>query len=101
MRRTRALARRVLGFDLLPPPEVADAFCEDMFAGDPVAEELVDEVLSGDGRRRGRKLLDAALESREGFAAVAAEAPDSMRRLFQEFEAVPEWVDRDLVEEGA
>jgi hypothetical protein len=101
IRRARQLSRRLLGFDLFPPAEVAAAFCEDMFAGDPVAEAFVEEAMSGEGRRRGRKLLDAALDSPAGFAAVAEHAPESMLALFEEFESVPDWVDRDLVEQGA
>ena len=29
------------------------------------------------------------------------EAPESMRTLFEEFEGLPDWIDPDLVEEGA
>jgi hypothetical protein len=101
VRRMRRLLIASIGFDPVPPPDVAEAFCEDMFAGDPVAEAFVADALAGPQRRRTRRLLDTALESPHGFAAVAAEAPESMRALFAEFETVPEWVDRDLVEEGA
>lgn len=101
VRAARRVLKTTLGFDPAPPPDVAKAFCEDMFAGDPVAEAYVADALGGDRRRAGRKLLDEALTSRGGFAAVADRAPDSMRALFAEFETVPDWVDRGLVEEGA
>jgi hypothetical protein len=97
----RRASKAVLGFDPAPPPDVAAAFCEDMYAGDPIAEEYVADALAGDLRRKNRRLLDAALSSPEGFASIAGEAPESMRALFEEFETVPDWVDRDLVEEGA
>lgn len=101
VRRMRRLSRCLLGFDPVPPVEVTTAYCEDMFAGDPVAEAYVEEALSGEARGRNRKLLDAALSDSRGFASVADDAPASMRVLFDEFETVPEWVDRGLVEQGA
>lgn len=103
VRRMRQLTRALLGFDPVPPAEVAAAFCEDMYAGDPLAEAYVAEALSGEGeeRRRHRAALEQALTDPAGFAAVAEGAPASMRALFEEFERVPSWVDRTLVEEGA
>jgi hypothetical protein len=99
IRRLRAVAEHVLGFDLCPPDEAMDAFIADMWTGDPVAERFVDEVFFGElGPRKGRQLLDRALA--EGLDALE-DAPESMRALFTQFEAVPAWVDRDLVEEGA
>ncbi|KAA9152321.1 DUF2236 domain-containing protein [Amycolatopsis acidicola] len=86
--------------DLFPPDERARAFCEDFYGGDPVAERFVDEVFFGDiGHKRGRQMLDKALES--GSIDDVPGAPDSMRELFAEFEEVPDWVDPELVEEGA
>lgn len=99
VKRARAVARRMLGFDPAPPQDVVDDFVADMHAGDPVAEAFVDEVILGpDGPRKGRRLLDRALD--EGIENVP-EAPASMRRLFAEFETVPDWVDPALVEQGA
>lgn len=98
-RRRRALFRRLTGRDLFPTDDQAQALCEDLFAGDPVAERFVEEVFFGEiGHRRGRALLQQALE--EGVDAIP-DAPESMRELFREFETVPDWVDRDLVELGA
>jgi len=102
VQKLRRAIKRTLRFDPVPSDEYLRGFAQDMFSGDPVAERYVDEVFHGElGPRKGRKLLDAAIESPEGVAAVAADAPESMRALFAEFEAVPDWVDRDLVEEGA
>jgi len=99
VRRMRALSRRVLRFDPCPPDDAARMLCEDLRAGDPVAERFVDEVFFGPtGPRAGRNLLDRALA--EGIDAVP-DAPAAMRTLFEEFEQVPDWVDRELVEEGA
>jgi hypothetical protein len=91
--------QRLFGFDPLPPEPVVNAFVQDMRAGDPVAEGFVDEVFFGAvGAKEGRVMLDRALE--RGLASVP-EAPASMRRLFAEFETVPDWVDVAEVERGA
>src|SRR5579875_1530502 len=84
----RRVLKGLLRFDPVPSPELASAFCEDMFAGDPLAEAYVAEALSGEGdeRRRQRRLLETALTSPGGFASVADAAPPSMRTLFEEFE---------------
>ena len=99
VRTARGVARRLLGIDLCPPPDIAALLCEDLYTGDPVAEGFVDEVLFGpDGPRAGRTLLDRAIA--EGIDAID-DAPEAMRRLFAEFEEVPSWVDPALVEQGA
>ena len=99
VRRARRITKLLLRFDPLPPDHVAQALCEDMYGGDPVAERFVDEVFFGPkGYGAGRKLLDRAIEG--GIDSVP-EAPESMRELFAEFEDVPDWVDEALVEEGA
>lgn len=100
VRRLRAAIRTLLRFDPVPSEEYLRGFAQDMFSGDPVAERFVDEVLHGElGPRKGRNLLDAALL--DGGIGAVDDAPESMRTLFAEFETVPDWVDRDLVEEGA
>lgn len=97
--RFRRRAQRFLRFDPFLPDDIAREYIADMWAGDPVAEEFVDDTVFGDlGPRATRKLVDRALE--EGVDAVD-EAPESMRALFAEFERVPEWVDPELVEKGA
>src|SRR5690606_6201195 len=81
------LIRAVTGSDLFPADEQAKALCADMFAGDPVAERFVAEVMrAGEGRENGRRLLETAL--RDGIDSIA-DPPPSMRALFDEFETVP------------
>lgn len=101
VRRLRWASKRLFGFDPVPAPEVAESYRRDLFRGDPLAEAYVEADLTGEARRSGRRLLDRALDSPEGFAAVAGEASPEMRVLFDAFEAMPAWVDRLLVEEGA
>lgn len=99
LRRVERIFRTVTGSALFPTDEQARALCADMFAGDPVAERFVAEVMRGEtGREHGRRLLDTAL--RDGIGAVP-DAPIAMRELFDEFETVPDWVRPELVERGA
>ena len=73
-------------------------FVRDHTSGDPVAERFVAETYHGDlGPERSRELLDEAL--RVGVDNVA-DAPESMRALFAEFETIPDWVDPELVRAG-
>ncbi|MFT4088531.1 MAG: oxygenase MpaB family protein, partial [Gordonia sp. (in: high G+C Gram-positive bacteria)] len=100
--RHRALhdrVRRIAGVSLLPNDDVVAAFAAGHTAGDPVAERFVAETYHGPmGGERARELLDDAL--RLGIDAVP-DAPESMRRLFDEFETVPDWVRPELIEQGA
>ncbi|MBF5001016.1 DUF2236 domain-containing protein [Nocardia sp. BSTN01] len=99
VQRLEAIVRKVTGAELFPTDDQARALTEDLFAGDPVAERFVAEVMHGPGgSASGRALLDRALA--EGIDAVP-EAPDSMRELFAEFDTVPDWVRPELVEQGA
>ncbi|WP_422742080.1 oxygenase MpaB family protein [Mycobacterium sp. WMMD1722] len=96
--RIASIARRV-GIDPFPRPEVARLFIDGLNQGDPTAERFVAETYHGElGARRARELVERA--QREGIDAVA-EAPESMRALFAEFEQLPDWVDPRLIEEGA
>ena len=98
-RKLRSVLLRLTGFDLLPTEEQAADMCADLFEGDPVAERFVDEVYHGEtGPRRTRQMLDKALT--DGIDSLD-EVPESMRALFDEFETVPDWVDPELIEEGA
>jgi len=99
LRRVRRLIRTVTGFDILPTDEQARALCNDLYSGDPTAERFVDEVYHGDlGPKEARALLDRALT--EGVHSIP-DAPDAMKALFEEFETVPDWVQPELVEQGA
>lgn len=98
-KKLRAAVLRLTGFDLLLPDEDAASVCEDLFSGDPVAERFVDEVYHGEtGPTQTRRMLEQALS--EGIDSLE-DVPDSMLELFAEFETVPDWVDPDLLEEGA
>lgn len=97
--RIRDRVRRWTRFDLLPTDKVAHAFVAGHTRGDPVAERFVADTYHGElGPDRSRELLDEAL--RVGIDNVPS-APESMRALFAEFETVPEWVDPELIEQGA
>lgn len=98
-KRREKLVKKLFRHDLFPTDEQARMLCEDLWAGDPVAEEFVAEVFFGEiGHRRGREMLLQACD--HGIDSVP-DAPESMKRLFAELETVPDWVDRDLVEKGA
>ncbi len=90
--------KTVWGFDPQPGDEFVRRFANDYFAADPVAEAFVDEVYMTRGANEGRRLLDQALA--DGIDSIP-DAPESMRRLFEEFECPPEWLDRREVELGA
>ncbi len=99
VQRVRRIVKRLTGGELFPTDAQASDFCADLFAGDPVAERFVADVMHGDiGPKSGRKMLDAALT--DGIDSLT-DAPDAMRELFAEFETVPDWVQRELVEQGA
>jgi hypothetical protein len=90
--------RAVCRFDPQPPDEYVRRFAHAYYDTDPVAEAFVADVYDTLGAREGRRLLDRAIEG--GIAAVP-DAPDSMRRLFAEFEQPPPWLDPALVDRGA
>jgi hypothetical protein len=97
--RIRARVKRMTGFDLFPADYVAAEYARLLDSGDPIAERFVDETILGPlGPARSREMLDAALA---GTVNDVADAPESMKALFAEFEEVPHWVDRALVEQGA
>lgn len=97
--RREKVVRRLFGHELFPTDERARMLCDDLYGGDPVAERFVEEVFFGEiGHRRGREMLTKALA--DGIDAVS-DAPESMRALFREFDTVPDWVDREVVELGA
>jgi hypothetical protein len=97
--RLREAVKSLCGVDLYPSDAIARAFIDGLSDGDPVAERFVAETYHAElGPGASRDLLDRALAT---SIADVPEAPDSMRTLFEEFEQVPDWVDRDLVEQGA
>lgn len=97
--RLRNAVVRLVGLDLFPSDDVGAAFKAGLSAGDPIAERFVAETYHGElGARRARELVERAL--REGLDSVP-DAPESLRALIEDFERLPDWVDPDLVEEGA
>jgi hypothetical protein len=98
VQRARRAWKLVWGFDPQPPDEFVRRFAQSYYEADPVAEAFVDEVYMARGAGTGRELLDRAIA--RGIDSVP-DAPDSMRRLFAEFEQAPDWLDRDRVELGA
>jgi hypothetical protein len=99
VRRVRRIVKRLTGGELFPTDRQAHDFCDDLFAGDPVAERFVADVMHGDiGPKAGRKMLDAALT--DGIDSLT-DVPEAMADLFAEFETVPDWVQPELVEQGA
>lgn len=97
--RLRNRVKRFTGVDLFPTDEMASGFVTGLNEGDPVAERFVAETYHGQlGPPKTRELLERAQTI--GIDNVP-EAPASMRVLFDEFERIPDWVDPDVVEEGA
>ena len=98
VKRARAVAQRLLGFDLVPSDARVREFAHGCYDADPIAEAFVDEVYLGRSANEGRRMLDQAIA--HGVEAVA-DAPASMVRLFEESERDPEWLDRDRMLLGA
>jgi hypothetical protein len=91
--------KRLTGIDLFPSDQVAAAFSAGLNEGDPVAERFVAETYHGElGAAKARDMVEKA--QRLGIDAVL-EAPESMRVLFDEFEQIPDWLDPELLEQGA
>lgn len=97
--RLRDRTLRLTGIDLFPTDAVAAAFKAGLSAGDPIAERFVAETYHGElGARKARELVERA--QRDGIAGVP-DAPDSLRALIEDFNRIPDWVDTELVEQGA
>lgn len=97
--RLRARVLRLTGVDLFPSDEVAAAFKVGLTQGDPIAERFVAETYHGElGARRARELVE---EAQQVGVDNVPEVPESLRALLEDFESVPDWVDPELVEEGA
>jgi hypothetical protein len=98
VRRGRRICRAVLRFDPVPDEDKVLAFARGYYDADPIAEAFVDEIYLGRSSDEGRRMLDQAIA--HGVDSVP-DAPESMRRLFEEFERAPSWLDPARVEHGA
>lgn len=97
--RLRDRVLRWTGVDLFPTDADAAAFKAGLSTGDPIAERFVAETYHGElGARKARELVERA--QRDGIASVA-DAPESLRALIEDFDRIPDWVDTELVEQGA
>lgn len=98
VQRARKVWRTVWRFDPQPSDEYVQRFAMAYYDTDPVAEAFVADVYDALGAKRGRAMLDQAIE--HGIDSVP-DAPQSMRALFDEFETPPPWLDGELVARGA
>jgi hypothetical protein len=98
VQRARRAFRNVFRFDPLPSDARLLDLARGYYDADPVAEAFVEEAYIRGNSSDGRAMLDHAIA--HGVESVA-NAPESMTRLFAEFESEPEWLDHELVERGA
>jgi hypothetical protein len=98
VQRARKLWKTVWRFDPQPDDALVRRFAHSFYEADPVAEAFVAEVYDERGANEGRRLLDQALA--HGVDSIP-DAPESMRRLFGEFESRPGWVNDAQLELGA
>ena len=71
-------------------PDIADKYLAHTLIGDPLAEELAED-LAEFSPKESAKLIQAAMNE-EGEDALRS-APDSLRKFFKEAETPPEWLD--------
>lgn len=69
--------------------DLVDRFLPSLLRSDPLADAVADDFAEL-GREESRRLLDHALQ--RGIRSLA-EAPNSLRRLFEQLDHVPVWVD--------
>ncbi|MDB4963601.1 MAG: hypothetical protein JWP01_3600 [Myxococcales bacterium] len=98
VRRVRAIAKRILGFDPAPPDDVVRMLAAMYYDADPACEAFVDDVYLAHGTTTGRAMLERALS--DGVDAMP-DAPASLHALFADLDRDPPWVDWDRVERGA
>jgi len=98
VRRVRAIARAVLGFEIAPSDDVVRTLAAMYYDADPACEAFVDDVYLTAGSKVGRAMLEGALA---GGVDAVPDAPPSLRALFADLERDPPWLDWDRVERGA
>ena len=77
-------------------PEIASKYVEHTLIGDPLAEELADDLSLLSPEEQGR-LIEAGM-NRDGEALK--DAPASLRRFFEDAETPPEWLDFSAFDPG-
>ena len=71
-------------------PDIADKYLAHTHIGDPLGEEMADDLASF-RPEEAHSLIQSAMDN-EGEEALR-KAPDSLRKFFKESEALPEWLD--------
>ena len=81
-------------------PELADRYVGHTTAGDPLADQVVEELapLVQEGKGREHRIIDAALGSPLN---PPADVPASLRKLVSESAVVPDWFDPRLAHAGS
>lgn len=88
--------RKLLGRDPSPTREEYDRLVAALQEGDPPMDALLDWMYQV-GMSQARPLFERALE--QGIDAVP-DAPDPLKTFFADMEREPEWLDRDLLDQG-
>ncbi|MQX54558.1 oxygenase MpaB family protein [Alcanivorax sediminis] len=94
---TSLLLKALLGRELAPSKAEFDGVVGALWVGDPEMDALVDWMMEF-GAREARALFEKAIN--EGLAAIK-DCPEPLRHFVRKMEKRPEWVDFDLIDEGA
>jgi hypothetical protein len=89
--------RLALGRDPSPSPAEWSAMTAALMEGDTVMDEFVAWMFAGNPKEA-RRLFDQTLT--QGIDSVP-DAPPALRQLFAVIDREPEWLDRELLDEGA
>ena len=71
-------------------PDIADKYLAHTLIGDPLAEELAED-LAGFSPKESGKLIQAAMD--DGDEEALRDAPSTLRKFFRDAETPPEWLD--------
>ncbi|MEV5843508.1 oxygenase MpaB family protein [Streptomyces sp. NPDC051985] len=74
----------------------ADRMAEMATVGDPLADAVIAEL--DELGKEGRRILNAGLEA--GLAQLGEEPPPGIKAFLDELEAVPSWVDPEMLDRG-
>ncbi|WP_277372272.1 oxygenase MpaB family protein [Pseudomonas sp. AA-38] len=96
-RQVAAPVRRFIQGPAEPSPAQWQAIGESLMQGDAAMDALLD-WMSETGLAKAMPLYNRALE--QGIAAID-EAPQPLQRFFAQVEATPDWLDAELLDEGA